>query len=185
MQNLTTANFGPLVSYLVPGATVLLALSPFSPTLQSWIARGPASTPTLGGFLYLTVAALAAGMTVSAVRWAVVDTLHGWTGLPMPTLDFSRLGPNVEAFRLLIDIHYNHYLFHSNMVVAGAAAYACYRAWLGGVLPLGWPDLLFAAVESVFWVTSRDNLRKYYARTRQLLCAPVTAGRVRSPHRRR
>jgi hypothetical protein len=176
MQTLTNANFGPLVAYLVPGATVLAGLSPFSPTIQSWLAGGPLGEPTLGGFLYLTVAALAAGMTVSAVRWAVVDTLHGWTGLRMPPLDFSRLGPNVGAFQLLIEIHYKHYLFHANMVVAGAVAYASYRVHLGSVWPLGWPDLLFLCGEAVFWATSRDNLRKYYARSRQLLCGAEAAG---------
>ena len=53
-------------------------------------------------------------MTVSAVRWALIDTLHSLTGLPLPPLDFSRLGKNVEAFGLLIEIHYRHYLFYSN-----------------------------------------------------------------------
>src|SRR5947209_7139215 len=98
VPTISNDNFGPLIAYLVPGATVLLGASPFSPTLRAWLATGPADAPTIGGFLYLTVAALAAGMTVSAVRWAVVDTLHRWTGLPAPPLDFAKLGRNVEAF---------------------------------------------------------------------------------------
>ena len=75
MQNVSNSNFGPLVAYLLPGATVLLGASPFSPTLQSWFAMAPADAPTIGGFLYLTVASLAVGMTISAIRWALVDTL--------------------------------------------------------------------------------------------------------------
>ena len=67
MTSVSNANFGPLIAYLVPGATVLLGLSPFSPTLRAWLAATPAdSPPTIGGFLYLTVASLAVGMTVSA-----------------------------------------------------------------------------------------------------------------------
>ena len=55
------------------------------------------------------------------------------------------------------------------MLVAMAIAYICYRVGLGGLRPLGWPDMgaLFLAV--VFFVTSRDTLRKYYLRSGQLL----------------
>ena len=85
----------------------------------------PADAPTIGGFLYLTVASLAAGMTVSAIRWAVVDTLHSLTGLPLPPLDFSRLGKNVAAYGLLIQIHYVHYQFYSNEAIATADGISC------------------------------------------------------------
>jgi hypothetical protein len=177
MQSVSNSNFGPLVAYLLPGATVLLGVSPFSPTLQSWFATTPADAPTIGGFLYLTVAALAAGMTVSAVRWSLVDSLHRLTGLAPPPLDFSKLGQNVEAYSLLIDIHYRHYQFYSNMLVASAVAYVSYRVRLGGLLPLRWIDLGALVLEGIFFATSRDTLGKYYARSRQLLSGGKRAGR--------
>jgi hypothetical protein len=108
-------------------------------------------------------------MTVSAVRWASVDTLHSYTGLPLPPLDFSQLGKNVAAFGLLIEIHYRHYQFYANMFVATAVAYACYRTKLGGLWPLGWPDRAFPLLEAIFFLASRDTLWKYYTRSRQLL----------------
>lgn len=169
MQSVSNANFGPLVAYLVPGATVLTGASQFLPAIRAWFAVTPPDAPTIGGFLYLTVASLAAGMTVNAVRWALIDRLHGWTGLAMPPMDFSKLGPNVEAFSLLIRIHYEHYQYFANMVVASAAAYACYRVRIGGLLPVGWPDVGFVLLEAVFLITSRDTLRKYYHRGAQLL----------------
>jgi hypothetical protein len=169
MHTVSTTNFGPLIAYLVPGATALLGFAPFSPTLRSWFAASPDDTPTIGGFLYLTIASLAAGMTVNAVRWALVDTLHARTGVSPPRLHFSRLADRVEAFALLIDIHYRHYQFFANELVALAVAYIGYRASLGGIWPLGWTDLAFVAVEAVFFATSRDTLRKYYTRTGQLL----------------
>jgi hypothetical protein len=168
MQSITDANFGPLIGYLVPGATVLLGFSQFSPTLSSWFATTPADAPTIGGFLYLTVASIAAGMTVSAIRWAVVDRLHSWTGVRLPALDFSKLGQQVEAFAILIDIHYKHYLFYANMFVASAIAYICYRVKLGRTFSVGWSDLAFLFLEVVFFATSRDTLRKYYTRGQQL-----------------
>ncbi len=172
MQAVNNDNFGPLVAYLVPGGTVLLGFSRFSPTLQTWFTPPSGAAPSIGGFLYLTVASIAAGMVVSAVRWACVDTVHAKTGLPPAKLDFSRLNENVAAFELLISIHYRHYLYYSNMFIAVAAAYLCYRVDLPNPMSLGWTDLGFVLLETVFFATSRDTLRKYYQRSEQLLSAP-------------
>jgi hypothetical protein len=175
MHPVSHSTFGPLIAYLVPGATVLAGLGFVSPAARAWFAVPPDGTPTIGGFLYLTLAALAAGMTVSAVRWALVDTLHAKTGLPVPAFNFANLGRNVEAFALLIRIHYEHYQFYANMLVATAVAYACYRVHLGGVLSPGRADLAFVLLEAVFFAMSRDTLRKYYTRGSQLLDAPGAA----------
>ncbi len=167
MQSVSNANFGPLIAYLVPGATALWGLSRFSAPLRSWFAFTATDAPSISGFLYLTVASLAVGMTVSAIRWAAVDFLHAKAGLRAPDLDFARLGSNVDAFSLLIEIHYRHYQFYANMLVATAIAYACQRSTIS-VGP-GWLDSGFIALETVFFYTSRDTLRKYYERSRQLL----------------
>lgn len=172
MSNVSNDNFGPLVAYLVPGGTVLLGLSLFSPTLQNWFAASPPGAPSLGGFLYLTVASLAAGMTVSALRWAIIDSLHARTGIPMPPLNFARLGHNVEAFNLLIEIHYRHYQHFANMLVATAIAYLCYRIHLGLAGSWGVVDVGALALEVIFYAASRDTLQKYYSRSQQLLAAP-------------
>lgn len=182
MQSVTNANFGPLVAYLLPGATVLLGISPFSPLVGSWFAVTSAGTPTIGGFLFLTVASMGVGMTVSAIRWLVIDSIHRVTGLPPPSLDFSRLGPNVEAFGLLIEIHYRHYLAYANGVIALAIAYGCYRVNLGATAVLGWLDLLFVLLETIFFLASRDSIAKYFLRCHQLLVGQsptvVTSGTV-------
>jgi hypothetical protein len=164
-------DFGSFICYLIPGAMVIFGLSQFSATLREWLTIAADSAPTIGGFLYLTVASLTAGMTVSAIRWVVVDSVHRWCGLRSPALDFSKLGDNVEAFGLLIEAHYRHYLFYSNMLVATAIAYACHR-FKPGVGNLGWIDLAFLAVETIFFAASRDTLTKYYDRIGQLLAAP-------------
>lgn len=169
MNEVASDNFGFLIAYLLPGATVLWGLSPYSALLRSWFTVTPADAPTIGGFLYLTVASLAAGMTVSAVRWLIVDTAHALSGVSVPSLNFSKLGANVEAFSLLIDIHYRFFQFHANMVVAVLIAYVAYRANLGQQGSWGWPDVGVAVLEVVFFVTSRDNLKKYYARAASLL----------------
>ncbi len=169
MQSVSNDNFGPLVAYLVPGATTLWGVSQFSPGIQAWFTLTPANAPTISGLLYLTIVSLAVGMTISAIRWAVVDQLHLWTGLQAPQLDFSQLSGKVDAFALLIEIHYRHYQFYANMFVATLIAYVCYRATAGAGFGIGCLDLGVVLLECVFFATSRDTLRKYYVRTEALL----------------
>lgn len=107
-------------------------------------------------------------MTVSAVRWATVDALHARAGLGPPELDFKHLAGKVDEFRLLIEIHYRHYQFYANMLVAVAIAYLGYRFHVGLARP-ALPDLAVVVLEPIFYLTSRDTLRKYYGRSRQLL----------------
>ncbi len=169
MQSVSNDNFGPLVAYLVPGATTLWGVSQFSPGIQAWFTLTPANAPTISGLLYLTIVSLAVGMTITAIRWAVVDQMHMWTGLQAPQLDFSQLSGKVDAFSLLIEIHYRHYQFYANMFVATLIAYACYRATANMGFGIGWLDLGVLMLECVFFATSRDTLRKYYVRTEALL----------------
>ncbi len=169
MQSVSNSNFGPLIAFLVPGLTALLGASQISPTLQSWIAMGSVNPPTIGGFLYLTVASITVGMVVSAIRWAVVDSVHAWTGLRMPPLDFHRLKDSVEAIQLLIEIHYRHYQFYANMFIATIVAYVCYRRNLPELISVGWIDVGVGCLLVIFAAASRDTLRKYYRRSEQVL----------------
>lgn len=181
MQSVSNANFGPLIAYLVPGATALWGLSQFSPPLHALFAATPSDAPTISGFLYLTIASLSAGMTVTAIRWAVVDTIHSVTGLCPPDLDFSQLDRRVDAFNLLIEIHYRHYQYYANMFVATAIAYVCYRLKVA-TFHAGWQDIGVLVLECVFLMTSRDTLRKYYQRTSQLLAVRQHLSRAHQRH---
>lgn len=169
VKDVTSNNFGVLIAYLVPGATALWGLSSFSPSLRAWFASTPSDAPTISGFLYLTVASLAVGMTVTAIRWACVDLIHAATGLAAPDLDFAQLPGKVDAYRLLIEIHYVHYKFYSNMCVATAITWICHRIKIEPQCRLSWVDLAFVFVEAIFFLTSRDTLKKYHQRTQQLL----------------
>lgn len=55
------------------------------------------------------------------------------------------------------------------MLVATAIAYALFRIAHGFAVYPGTLDLGFLALETVFVVTSRDCLRKYYRRANQVL----------------
>lgn len=168
MQSVSRDNFGPLIAYLVPGFTVLIGLSILIPSLQKQLSGSALTEPTIGGFLYMTVSSIAMGMTVSAFRWATVDKLHHLSGVQLPHLDFGKIRDCVPAILLLIEIHYRHYLFYANMLVATSFVYGCYRVHLAS-LSIHWIDVGFPLLATVFFLASRDTLQKYYTRLSQLL----------------
>ena len=61
------------------------------------------------------------------------------------------------------------------MFVASAIAYACHRIQRGTVWHADLIDAGFVVLEVIFFMTSRDTLRKYYQRTKQLLAPPMTS----------
>ena len=142
-----------------------------SATLREWFATDPVSSPTVGGFLYVTVASIAVGMTLSAIRWLTIDAIHARTGIAAPHLDFGSLRDNVEAFNLMIEIHYRHYQFYANGLVAILIVYACHRAG-AGTTDLGQIDVIAVGLGAIFFAASRDTLRRYHSRCQQLLRTP-------------
>jgi hypothetical protein len=152
---------------MLPGFVALWGVSGLSRTISGWLTTGPA-VPTVGGFLYVTLASLGAGMVISTARWVLIDTLHHWTGIRPPAWDFARLPTKLDAFQLLVESHYRHYQFHANSLVALAFDYVIWRA--SGRMPgIGFTDLAFLAVGLLLLAGSRDTLRKYYRRAEALL----------------
>lgn len=176
MRDVTSENFGLLIAYLLPGFVTLWAVRPFAPGVEAWLATAPGSAPTVGGFLYVTLGSVAAGMFVSALRWVVLDTLHHRTGIPPPQWDFARFPAAAAAFDSLVQDHYRYYQHYGNMLVALGFVYAS-QLWAAGTLAGNgvWQNLGLLLVGVVLFLGSRDALRKYYQRTAAILAnASVT-----------
>ena len=167
MKDLSGKNFGLLIAYILPGAIVLIGLGAFLSFVRSWLLSPSEAQPTVGGFLFVTLASVAAGMTASAVRWATVDRLHHWTGVVKPAWDDSKLNERLEAFKAIVEAHYRYYQFHSNCLVAMLFSYAAWRPSFGS-RPF-WSDLGIVFLSAIFFAVSRDNLRRYYGRAAVLL----------------
>ena len=143
MKDVSPGNFGVLIAFVLPGFVVLWGVSYFSATVRLWLS-GAGTTPTIGGFMFGTLASVAAGVTVSTVRWLVIDKIHHWTGIRQPPWDFARLQDNVGAYNLLNDIHYKFYQFHANGLIALFFVYVARRTHCGiFTAPVGWSDLGF------------------------------------------
>jgi hypothetical protein len=164
-QEVSDTTFGLFIAYVLPGLTVLYGSTLLGSGLGGWASLGDTPEPSVGQLLLILVQALAVGLTVSTVRWLVLDTLHHKTGVQPTNWDFAALEDGVAAFELLIHIHYRYYKFHANMVTALVLSYAA------GGYALGWRGIAYGGLIVLFFLGSRDSLRKYYTRSSQLLSA--------------
>jgi hypothetical protein len=160
-HDLSATNFGLLIAYVIPGFLALNGLPGLSGSIGTWGIANPEMT--VAGFLSETVEAVFAGLTVSSVRWLVLDTIHHRTGIKPPLWNFAALERSTPAFDLLIQIHYRYYKFYGNSVVALLWAFAT------SGYALGWKGLLYWILASLFFLGSRDSLHKYYERAGHLL----------------
>gem|GEM_PF-1100355 len=173
MRSVSGRNFGLLIAYVLPGMLVLLGLAAGNADVRGWLATAAAQSggATVGGFLYVTLAAVAAGLTASTVRWAVIDPLHHATGVERPHWDDSKLQAQLGAFDALVENHYRYYQNAANSVV-GLATILVGRHFGGtGSIRFMSLDTAIVAVCILFWAGSRDSLKRYYRRTSVLLGA--------------
>ncbi|MEX0704706.1 MAG: hypothetical protein WD069_21590 [Planctomycetales bacterium] len=185
MEALHRDNFGLLIAYVIPGFIVLWGIGLHSEIVAGWLGKSTDAAPTIGGFLYVTLASVAVGLLVSTLRWAVVDTIHHRTGIPEPTWDFSRLQTNLAGFVGTVENHYRFYQFHANAFLALLLVFVAYAADEADRSPsFGAATLAFVLIEAILWYGSRDTLRKYYDRGGALLNLPSrneNGGRHRKP----
>lgn len=175
MRELSDKNFGIAIAYLIPGFVVLWGASYFSPTINGWLGPGGSGgEPTIGAFLYVLLGSLAAGLGVSALRWAMIDTLHHATGVKRPALDFSSLQEKLESFVLIVEANYRFYQFYANMFVAIFITGACRIGAFGNLGGIGIWTVAFLT-EAVLLAGSRDSLIRYYDRAKDLLGERETA----------
>jgi hypothetical protein len=170
MNDLIRQNFGLLIAYILPGFVVVSGAAVLFPQVRLLL------TPTLGladgveSTAFVALATLLAGMFVSALRWLLIDTLHHVTGLRRPEWDDATLPEKLPAFSAIVEDHYRYYQCNANLAVAVACVYIGWRVQQPPFAP--WADEAFLLIEFLFLATSRDNLRKYYARASRLLGSP-------------
>ncbi len=159
VRDVSSHNFGLLIAYLLPGFVMLFGWSFVSDIIATWLLSPPYAQPTLGGVLYVTLASLGLGLTISAIRWAVIDPIHHRTGIPLPPRDFVTLADKLEAYQYLVVTHYDYYKFFANsslallfsfMVVALSPTVIPFWIWIVGIV-----------IEVIFWLAQRDTLAKY------------------------
>lgn len=168
LTTVSDRNFGLLIAYLLPGFTALWGISYFSETVNGWLMGTTADGPTIGGFLYVTLASVAAGMTVSTVRWAVIDSLHHATGINRPNWDFAKLQHHFDTYDRLEQNHYRYYQWYGGMLISLMFVESC-RVIALGLTALRFADVGILLLATIFFAGSRDAIRKYHFRVEQLI----------------
>ncbi|MAT72891.1 MAG: hypothetical protein CMJ58_25705 [Planctomycetaceae bacterium] len=129
------------------------------------MAADVAKAPTVGGFLFATLAAIGAGLALSTVRWAVLDRIHNVTGLAQRGRTPSLTSAELAAYRITVDFHYRYYQFYGSTFVTLAGLMLVPPSDELGKLtttPIGRLSLLAAL--AVCFAASRDTLEKCYLR---------------------
>ena len=174
VNQISDQSFGLLIAYLLPGFLALLGLSPHFPTIDTWLGATAQSQPTVGGFLYVTLASIGAGLTVSTVRWLALDHVHHLTGLHPPKWDVVAVQAHFDAFQAAVTYHYRYYQFYGNSLLA-LLVLVIGRWPLGDSLGTSTSTAIVVTgcLASLLVIASRDALSKYYARTSVFL--PVSS----------
>jgi len=165
MKEIGNSNIGLVMAYVLPGFMALVG----------WLSTPPGrpgGLPTVGGFMFVTLASIGLGLAVSATRFVFLDPIYGLLGLRRPVWDDRRLQANLDAYHTLIAIHYNYYRFYANTIVAILFAYAVRRVSLAGSGFPDWTEPTVLGLVLIFGVTAYDNLRNYYRRADRLLGHP-------------
>lgn len=166
MNEISNQNFGLLIAFVLPGFILLWGLQPWCPLIGTWLGHATTDVPSVGGFLYVSMASVAAGQLVSTFRWLTIDTLHHHTGIAPPRWNFRKLKDRVAAYDRLIEIHYRYYQWHANGLIAVTTT-AILR-WSADSFSYR-ELLLILFVDSLLYLGSRDTLSKYYRRVEELL----------------
>ncbi len=176
MSELSGKQFGLLIAYVLPGFVILFGVSFVSPTALGWLKSAESATgPSVGGFLYAFLFSVGGGVTVSAVRWFILDKVHQRTGVRRPLLNLESLEDKFRSFDRVVEDHYRYYEFYGGMTIATGFSYFVWRLQQT-TTGVGCCDILFLIIEVVFIAASRDALRNYYGRAAQVL--GTTEGKV-------
>lgn len=162
MKDVNSSNFGLLIAYLVPGFITLTGLARISPTVNGWLTSGANEVSTVSGFLFGTLAAVAAGLVINAIRWHTVDPLHYASGVPRKSWDYSRLPEQILAFQYLVSNQFRYYECYANTMVAIAFSSAVWFATTDPVDPA--MVAAFFTIQFILWSASRRTLLNYHRR---------------------
>jgi len=166
MTPVTDRSFGLLIAYVIPGFSAVVLWGRSFHAVARWLAESPQSSPTVGGFLYVTIASTTVGLVLSTVRWAVLDRLHHATGVVPPEKFGAATPVDLDLYRLIVDLHYRYYQFYGSCLLV---VVMCLLVPPAGVVAEGLSDpvhrLGLIAVAMLFFAASRDTLSKCYRRS--------------------
>lgn len=174
MGPVTHETLGVLIAYILPGFTILWGASWHSPLIRTWLEAPPENSPTVAGFLFVTIASLGLGIFSNLIRGLLLDPLHHYTGIRKHDRTYTPLQKNLAAIEFIVTNQFRFYQFAGNMFLAVLCYYVAAETSDPGV---SWKGMvLLIIVEAILWFGSRRHLRTYYQRLEEVLCPSPSAG---------
>lgn len=181
MKPVTHQSLGIAIAYLIPGFAVMAAISLHLPPVHIWLGASGPEAPTVGGFLYITVASLATGLFLNSTRGLVLDPLYHRLGVRKNAWDYSRLQSNLAAVEFVLAYQYRYYQFTGNMFLAALFAYPALE--LAASTWSAARTFAAAMILSVLFFSARRLLDTYYRRLDEILGQRPATGLL-APHAR-
>ena len=169
MKPVTHQSLGIVIAYLLPGFAALAGLSLHSSTVHAWLGASGPNAPTVGGFLYVTVASLGLGLFLNSARGLTLDPLFHRLGVAKNAWDYSRLQANIVAVEFILTQQFRHYQFTGNMLVAVLIAYPLVEL---SDMQFTWTARAATfAVGAILFMSAKRLLETYYRRLDEILGA--------------
>lgn len=172
MGELSPFTWALLMEFLLPGLIAVRALSYMSATLSRWISASVELGPSAAtAFIYVLLASLMVGLMLGVIRWATLDQLHSWTGIPRPSLDYSKLNDeNVRTYRLVDSGFYRYYKFYGHSFVALAILLTARIIFVRLTCSTDWAiAILIGVAMLLLYFASRDSLKRTYCVLKKFL----------------
>lgn len=162
-------NFGVVIAFLLPGFILLYGFSLVDDSVESAFMYTSTHDTGVGGFLFASLASLALGLMVSAVRWLILDHIFEWMGLSK-TMDFSKLSDanKYNAFMGVVENHYRYFQYYSNTSISILIAWIVYVIAKAPVIP--WEQTCGLLIVFIALLAGAHNaFKKYHERGSAIL----------------
>ena len=117
-QDYLRKSFGLVIAFVVPGMIGLYAASFLLPAIQNWFGTVSSQPPTVGGFLFINVAASGTGVFLSGARYFVIQKWLWRQEDPGSNVPLTGRSQSEAAYQNLVAQFYDFYLFYANTLVA-------------------------------------------------------------------
>jgi hypothetical protein len=167
--------FSLTIAFFLPGLITLGGFAVVNETVKSWFS-GAQTGPTLVGFLFVLMAALALNLLITALRWFAFEKVRVGRFGPIvpasPSFDEQKRKDFEVQFIDLRHQFYYHYLAYANAAVAVPLAVA---AWKFGSTPEPeWSTYLIVCaaatvISVILGLAARDAVLRYDERAKRLI----------------
>lgn len=107
--------FKLIIAYLIPGVIGLYAASLYIPAIRN-VLGGDTFVPSGSAIVLVLVLAIASGIIINAITWAVIRPVIEWTSMKRPDLKYSNLKTgSMDAYNVILEGNYRYYQSYSNM----------------------------------------------------------------------